>query len=914
MNFRDRTLAMQLGSDSLPVTIISMLEVQARQNPEALAILAPGRKPLTYERLQGHVETIGGQLNSLGVGRNDRVSVVLPNGPEMAVTFLATAACATCAPLNPGYRPDEFEFYLMDLQAKALIVQAGDELPVVAVAQKLKIPVIELLPAAEQEAGLFTLKSIHSGSTASTGWAHPDDIALVLHTSGTTSRPKIVPLSQANICVSSHNIKTTLQLSAIDRCISVMPLFHIHGLMGALLSSLAAGASIVCTPGFRVSNFFDWTEQFRPTWYTAVPTMHQTILARASQNREIAARCALRFVRSSSSALSPKVMSQMEEAFNAPVIEAYGMTEAAHQMASNPLPPQRRKPGSVGIAAGPEIAIMDEDGKLLSPGEIGEIVIRGANVMRGYENNDANATAFTNGWFRTGDQGVMDAEGYLFIKGRLKEIINRGGEKISPREVDDVLLNHPAIAQAVTFATPHPALGEEVAAAVVLHTRASITEDEIRQFSANRLADFKVPRRILIVDEIPKGPTGKQQRIGLAEKLRLTTVDSELGPSERRIVAPRSTLELQLVRIWEEVLGIHPIGITDNFFDLGGYSLLAAELVERIVSQFGKELPLASLLDASNIEQQAKILCDESSILPWTSLVPIKSSGSMAPVYFVHGVGGNILGFRALAHHLGPNQPVYGLQSVGLDGKTPPYMRIEDMAAHYIKEILAFQPEGPYYLGGQSFGGTVAYEMARQLHEQRYEVAILVLLDSLPPNQSSGFTGVEAVRRAIAGYLLRVKYHAQNAVLGPYRMLYVRKKASTVKRRLKSWIWRTVYKGYRSFDRALPTGLQNVDEANRQAMKTYYPKPCSARIALFLAQERAIDEAVTPELAWKDLATGELEVYEVPGDHVTITIEPYVQVLAEKLKLCLGRTQARSLQHTPREAATISQYATLQMP
>ena len=301
-----------------------------------------------------------------------------------------------------------------------------------------------------------------------------------------------------------------------------MPLFHIHGLIAAVLSSLAVGASIYCTPGFNALKVFAWLAGANPTWYTAVPTMHQAILARASRNKDIVAVANLRFVRSSSSSLPPQVMAELEDTFNCPVVEAYGMTEATHQMACNPLPPAARKAGTVGIAAGPEVAIMDLEGNLLTAGETGEIVIRGDNVTGGYENNDkANAEAFTQGWFRTGDQGVLDGEGYISITGRLKEIINRGGEKISPREVDEVLMDHAAVQQVVTFAVPHDKLGEEVAAVVVLREGATAEAAEIRAFAAQRLADFKVPRTVLFRDEIPKGATGKLQRIGLAEKLGL---------------------------------------------------------------------------------------------------------------------------------------------------------------------------------------------------------------------------------------------------------------------------------------------------------------------------------------------------------------------------------------------------------
>jgi len=449
--------------------------------------------------------------------------MVLANGPEMAAAFLSVTAAGTAAPLNPAYRKEEFEFYLTDLRARALLIQEGAESPALEVARDRSISVVELLPLGEGEAGLFELRG-GVGPAAASAAVRPDDVALILHTSGTTSRPKIVPLTHRNLSASARNVANTLALGPEDRGLHVMPLFHIHGLVAGLLAPMLAGGSIFCAPGFNALKFFSWMDEARSTWYTAVPTMHQAILARAERNREVIARSPLRFIRSSSASLPPQVMSALEERFSAPVIEAYAMTEAAHQMTSNPLPPRARKPGSVGIAVGPEVAILDREGNILAHGLTGEVCIRGENVMLGYENNpEANDSSFTRGWFRTGDQGVFDEEGYLRITGRLKEIINRGGEKISPREVDEVLLSHPAVAQALTFALPHEKLGEEVAAAVVLRGGEKVAESELREFAAARLADFKVPRRIVFVDAIPIGPTGKMQRIGLAQRLGLAT-------------------------------------------------------------------------------------------------------------------------------------------------------------------------------------------------------------------------------------------------------------------------------------------------------------------------------------------------------------------------------------------------------
>jgi acyl-CoA synthetase (AMP-forming)/AMP-acid ligase II len=325
-----------------------------------------------------------------------------------------------------------------------------------------------------------------------------------------------------NVTASAYHIAASLELGSDDVCLNIMPLFHIHGLIAATLASLSVGAAVCCTPGFNAFKFFGWMEGLKPSWYTAVPTMHQAILQLAGRNKAVIENGRLRFVRSSSASLPPQVMTALEEAFGVPVIEAYGMTEASHQMASNPLPPRARFSGCVGIAAGPEIGVMDTEGGLLAAGELGEIVIRGRNVTSGYENNPkANAENFVNGWFRTGDQGIIDSDGYLRLTGRLKELINRGGEKVSPLEIDAVLMDHPAVAQCLAFAVPHDKLGEEVAAAIVLREGASATDHELRDFATARLAQFKVPRKIVFLDEIPKGATGKLQRIGLAEKLGL---------------------------------------------------------------------------------------------------------------------------------------------------------------------------------------------------------------------------------------------------------------------------------------------------------------------------------------------------------------------------------------------------------
>ena len=487
------------------------------------AIGAPGREWMDRDTLAALVREVGAALHAAGIGAADRVAIVLPNGPEMATCFLAVASVCCAAPLNPAYKDAEFEFYLQDLKPAALIVMEDDEGAAAIAAARVGVPVVALHQL-DGPAGLFTLDTsrLPARPAAAAAVPGPDSPALVLHTSGTTARPKIVPLTNVNLVASAGNVARALALTDADLCLNVMPLFHIHGLVAAVLGSLSAGAAVCCTPGFNAFRFPEWLGSVRPTWYTAVPTMHQAILMRMRDKADAAQAAGLRLIRSSSASLPPQVMAELEQVFGCPVIEAYGMTEAAHQMCCNPLPPRARKPGAVGVAAGPEVAVMDEAGQVLPQGETGEVVIRGANVTPGYENNPAaNATAFTAGWFRTGDQGRVDADGYLFLTGRLKEQINRGGEKISPLEVDVVLLDHPGVAQVVTFGIPHDKLGEEVGAVVVLRNGHDVTEQQIKDFAATRLAPYKVPRRVVFMFHLPKGATGKVQRVGLAGKLGL---------------------------------------------------------------------------------------------------------------------------------------------------------------------------------------------------------------------------------------------------------------------------------------------------------------------------------------------------------------------------------------------------------
>ena len=838
--------------------IFQMLKIQAEQNPDAVAIMAPGRTPLTYRSLFVHVESMVKGLNGLGIVRHDRVAIVLPNGPEMATAFLGVASGATSAPLNPAYRASEFDFFLSDLNAKALLIQSDFDSPAREIAKARGIPVIEVSYKPQDAAGLFSFTGSEQGATSDVNFSMPEDVALILHTSGTTSRPKIVPLTHKNICTSADNIKATLQLTAQDRCLNVMPLFHIHGLMAAILASLTAGASIVCTPGFQADQFFEWLSTFHPTWYTAVPTMHQTILARVQANRDTVANCSLRFMRSSSASLPPQVMKGLEEAFNAPMIEAYGMTEASHQMASNPLPPRQRKPGTVGVAAGPEVRIMDEAGNFLSVGETGEIVIRGENVTLGYENNpSANEIAFTNGWFRTGDQGVMDAGGYVSITSRIKEMVNRGGEKIAPREVDEVLLDHPKVAQAVAFTVPHPTLGEDLAAAVVLRENALVTPKDLREFAFSRLVDFKVPSQIIVVDEIPKGPTGKLQRIGLAEKL-----DASL---KANYVEPRNSLEEALAGIWAEILGLERVGAHDNFFSLGGDSLSAGAVIQKTEKLVNEQLNPAILFRAPTIEQLTGQLQGDLSDGP-SCLVPVQPNGTKKPIFLVPGHGGDVFTFVELARYLQPEQPVYVFRfpEAARQNDEIANAMLKEMATSFITEMRSLQPEGPYLLGGFCYGGELAFEMAQQLQAQGQSTSLVAIIYAYLAG---------SVR--LSGFRQRATYHVDHLL------------KSSPKERLAYLTTRVRSIGERISRKFVPSVTRRLFQTSQET--TYFPMYYPGRITLFRPLETTGGLYHDPKMGWDGLAA-EMDVCEVPGDKVTIFKDPNVKILAERLRYCLDNS------------------------
>ncbi|MFK4505390.1 amino acid adenylation domain-containing protein [Bradyrhizobium daqingense] len=570
-----------------------LLDVHAQRMPAAPALLAPGRPALSYGALAVSIRQLVRSLRGLGIAPADRIAVALPRSADSALALIAVASSCACVPVNPDLTADELQRYFSELKLTALVTRADMDSASRDVARTLDIAVIDFVPGPISDLGGCAFGGPMIGPASTSGVSGADDDAFILMTSGTAARPKMVPLTHRNVCLSAQNAGRVLSLTPHDRLLNVLPLFHAHGLISGLLTALAAGSSVICTDGFDASSFFGWMRELQPTWYTAVPTIHRALLTAAEADPDRARSSSLRVIRSASASLAPAILEGLQATFGVPVLETYGMTEAASQIAANPF--ELRKIGSVGRAAGPEIAVMDEAGRTLASGAHGEIMLRGPNMSRGYYNDEAaTKAAFRNGWFRTGDLGYLDEDGYLFIVGRIKDVINRGGQKISPLEVEEVLLSHPAVLEAGVFAVPHEKLGENVAAVVVLRPSSEASSDQLRQFARKRLAAYKVPSLIRSVAALPKGASGKVKRNALAALIATTESGNEAQ-------APRNALETQLAAIWASLLELPRVGTDQDVFALGADSLAVTQMRSRLRERFNVDFSFEDIFDCATV-------------------------------------------------------------------------------------------------------------------------------------------------------------------------------------------------------------------------------------------------------------------------------------------------------------------------
>lgn len=878
-------------SDARAGGIVGALRRWALATPTSPAIVGADEQVLPYAALLRQVERIGSLIRAAGVSAQDRVAIVAASAADMIVAFLGVAAVAACAPLNPAYTDAEFAFFLDDLKPRLLLAEAHVAPQSRDVARRLGIAVREFT-AGSASSGGFEFDASRIGGVPSPQQAEPPEAALILHTSGTTSRQKMVPLTQRNLCRSATNIARSLSLSPADCCLSIMPLFHIHGLVGTVLSTLVSGGTVKCTGSFTAASLLEGLTGFPPTWYTAVPTMHESVLARVEHGRQPLPSHSLRFIRSCSAPLSPRTLTRLENVFGVPVVEAYGMTEASHQIAINPLPPRVRKPGSVGVAGDTEIGVVGPDGAFLEPGGTGEIVIRGSSVTSGYLGDPSvNRSSFIREWLRTGDLGRIDEDGYLFISGRIKEIINRGGEKVAPREVEEVLLSHPAVAEAIAFAVPDERLGEDVGVAIVLVRDATPPDARsLREFAAARLAPFKLPRHVYFVDKIPRGATGKPQRMGLAARLAASQAPR---PAENPPAGepPATALEAMLVGIWCRVLRLKTIGIHDDFFWLGGDSLSAVGMLAEVKTRHGVTLTVADLLNAPTIRRLADVVAQaEAQEKP--PRVAIIQAGDARPPFFGIGAGPR---FRELARLLGQDQPFIALVYPAPDDLPFP-CRIEDIARYHVRSIRDVQPTGPYFLGGWCVDGLVAYEVAQQLRAAGDEVALLVLFDTDINVGSDSTPRLTRLSMKVQAAASTLAFHARAAFAQPSLrdfVHYVTRHLGRIGERVRH---RYLYLRFRFHG----GGGQRQDDwrtiaaiQHRMTMK-YEPQPYGGDV-LLLHRSVRIHWGPRTQQTWRNLVPDHhLEIRHIPGDHGDMFDHPQVVVTAENLRRKLRATPERA--------------------
>jgi acyl-CoA synthetase (AMP-forming)/AMP-acid ligase II/pimeloyl-ACP methyl ester carboxylesterase len=706
--------------------LYEMFAVQAQRDPDAVAILAPRRTSLSFGALLDQIDSIRDILTSCGLRRTDRIAHLGARGPDTAVAMLGIASSAVCLPLNPAATSAELEQSLLQTAAKALLVPAMASSEQKEIASRLGITLLEYSSTEIDPAGRFRIKASRRVVLAQGGRIRGDDVAFVLRTSGTTAQPKIVPITHDNLIARADKTCRMLGLSAADCCLNLMPLCYNHGLNSGLIAALAAGCAVVCPPTFDADTFFACMRDFSPTWYTGSFTYHSAILGWLELRPNVLAGHRLRFVRTASGPLQDRVRAALEDMLGVPVLEYYGATETG--MIVTNFPGGRRKPGMVGVSPDNDVAIMDTDGKLLPAGDEGEVVVRGPTVFGGYENDlVANQRVLRGGWYRTGDQGFMDADGYLKLIGRLDEVINRGGAKIAPREIDEALLAHEAVTEAVSFPVPHPTLYQNIAAAVVPRSGAQLNPNELRSFLARRLALSKIPDVIIFVAELPKSPTGKLVRSDLPAHFRL---DLERTPNSQ---AEPPTKTLQILRaLWREVLKRQDVGCDDDFFQLGGDSLSATHLIRRIEEELHYKLPLTILTEAPTVNQLEPRL-GRAALEASENTICISAAGRQPPLFAVSGRLGHLIPWLPILRSLGSDQPCYGLQPPGMDWTNSVCKTVPEMAEDYIGAVKAVQQHGPYRLLGTSFGGLVVFEMALQLQRMGESVEFLGMVDTTPP-------------------------------------------------------------------------------------------------------------------------------------------------------------------------------------
>lgn len=868
LTFPGATPTMQ-GAGNASTTVREVIRERAHRSADRPAFLAPGRSPLAYADLAEQIRDTAGAIRNLGIARGDRVAVSLPFDCTFPVALVSVLCSCACIPLNPELSPEELESALRSTRAGALITIPHAAPSAAEAANKAHIGTIELEPLPELGAGRFRLHADIRGPRADEDGPLPGDLAVLLMTSGSTAAPKLVPLTQEQICYRAQLFRPRVGLTAEDRWLAMMPPFRSTALINQILGCLFAGATIVFPGPLSLADFERCVDEFAPTWIAAPPSFVERLL-RPEYSWDIAAHPPIRAFYGAGGQPSENAVAAVERKFGATMLNTYGATESGG-ISANPMPPGLRKIDSVGVSSGPEIAILDESGRVLGPGARGEIAVRGPGVFEGYETPEGlDRSTFVDGRHRTGDEGYLDADGYLFLTGRIREVIDRGGQKISPAEVEAVLRRHPQVRDAAVFAIPHEIHGQEVAALIV-GRGATIDVHDVRTFAAAKLAWFKAPRLVVAVPEIPLTPTGKVPRARLA-----SLFEKELAAAAHSVRAsyepPHSVIESAIAMTWQALLKVESVGVNDRFSDLGGDSLTAVIMLAEVNRKLGCEIPVTELWRSPTVASLARFVEGQSTSRP-SLLFPANPAGSLPPLYCV--LPGYFPEVEDLSRYLGPEQPLYALIPDPRPGGAQHGQSPEEIVEECIAAIRGVQPHGPYYLLGRSIGGTVAVEIALKLRAAGEPVAFVGIIDA-------NYPGIASISGLPKPLRLFEKLGRELAELPR-----------------EQWMRHLLHLPFRALRRRVRLRKGSADKLraawamNTRLKETFTGPPArfDGRITLFAAEESEHRGFLDRRIYWAKAAAEGLELHLLPGTHNSMSQEPLLAGFAGTLKNCLARAR-----------------------
>jgi acyl-CoA synthetase (AMP-forming)/AMP-acid ligase II/acyl carrier protein len=844
-------------------TIGKRLRYFAELQPDHVAIVSSDFAPLSYRELRKQIDNVRAALRSRGLGRNARIAIAIPNGPKAALAIVAVSCSAVSIPLNPRQTLREIQVCFSALQPDAVLLVKGEDSIARRVAERAGMKILEV---ARPQGGSLDVRIVAPQSDTIIAGDEPDDEpdpdapAFILQTSGTTAEPKLIPTSHRNMLAAAARVQAWFHLTPIDRCLSVSPVFYAHGLHVTVFAPLLSGGSIALPTDASSFDYAEWFGGLRPTWYSAAPTLHRLVFDQTKSRADIKAQCSLRFILSGGAPLPRDLLEGLQHTLGVPVVEHYGSSEGL-QICANQLPPGRSKSGTCGVPAPDTIAIVADDGRRLPHGQQGEILVGGPTVVSGYLGApELNRASFVDGWFKSGDIGSIDEDGFLKLHDRKNDLINRGGEKISPMEIDEVLTQHPAIAEAAAFSIPHSRLGEDLAAAVVLRPGMTATTVELRKYLQEQLAPFKVPGRIDIRDQLPKGKTGKILRRQLGGSLEEKAVAETLiaAPPAIETTPVDNTLIIQLTELWERLLQIKRISLDDDFSEKGGDSLLAMAMLSEVEQLTGQTIPSSILFEARTIRQLAQELFQLD--IQSKSLIKMNTRGGLTPLFLFHGDyhGGGLYAVK-LASALGPDQPLFVVAPHDL-GREPIPLSIEAMAADRLPLILNAQPKGPYRLSGYCIGGLIAFEVARLLVAAGEKVEMVSIIDA----------PTVGARRSVQ--LILSAMRSARPIAGPIvdraaiRTWYILSQLDRPLNSLKTWLgnifrWR--------FNERFPSIV---------AMSGYSPKPVAAPVLYFAAAYGSV--------AWRRLSS-RFEMIKIGDDRAEMGRDPHAEVVRDPANIAM---------------------------